>query len=154
MVCGFCPGSGSAAEKSFNRADVFKRHLASVHGAEQNPPNGRKRSPTASNGIGSVSDRDVSGRCSTCQAMFKNAQELYEHLDDCVLHVVQQEEPSEAINERIMRSIANDDNVRETLDRHTLPPESEAANGFGSASDAEGDDDDSTDCIEDAGNQS
>ena len=55
--------------------------------------------------------------------MFKSAQELYEHLDDCVLQVVQQEEPSEAINERIMRSVANDENVRETLHRHTLPLE-------------------------------
>jgi hypothetical protein len=45
MVCGFCPGSGSAAEKSFNRADVFKRHLTTVHGVEQNPPNSRKKSP-------------------------------------------------------------------------------------------------------------
>src|SRR6266516_935480 len=35
MVCDFCPGSASVAEKSFNRADVFKRHLTSVHGVEQ-----------------------------------------------------------------------------------------------------------------------
>ena len=75
--------------------------------------------------------------------MFKNAQELYEHLDECVLHVVQQEEPSEAINERILRSVADDDNVRETLGRHTLPSDMEAYNEFGNASDAEGDDDDS-----------
>ena len=154
MVCGFCPGSGSAAEKSFNRADVFKRHLANVHGAEQNPPNGRKKSPTVSNGVGPATVQDVSGRCSTCQAMFKNAQELYEHLDDCVLHVVQQEEPSEAINERIIRSVANDENVRQTLERHTLPSEPEVALDFGNISDAEGDDDDSTDYIEDASNQS
>jgi hypothetical protein len=39
MICGFCPGSGSMAEKSFNRADVFKRHLTSVHAVEQTPPN-------------------------------------------------------------------------------------------------------------------
>jgi hypothetical protein len=43
MVCGFCPGSGSSAEKSFNRADVFKRHLTSVHAVEQTPPNSRKK---------------------------------------------------------------------------------------------------------------
>ncbi|KAF2007850.1 hypothetical protein P154DRAFT_415912, partial [Amniculicola lignicola CBS 123094] len=42
IVCGFCPRSGSAAEKSFNRADVFKRHLASVHNVKQNPPTSRK----------------------------------------------------------------------------------------------------------------
>lgn len=145
MVCGFCPGSGSAAEKSFNRADTFKRHLASVHGAEQNPPNGRKKSPSGSSGNGSTSAQNVSGRCSTCSAIFKSAQELYEHLDDCVLQVVQQEEPSEAINERIMRSVANDENVRETLDRHTLPLEAEAAHESGAMSDAEGGDDESND---------
>src|SRR6266487_5738840 len=49
MVCGFCPSSGSAAEKSFNRADVFKRHLTSVHGVEQTTPNYRKKSPPTSN---------------------------------------------------------------------------------------------------------
>ena len=87
--------------------------------------------------------------------MFANAQELYEHLDDCVLHVVQQEEPSEAINERIMRSVANDDNVRETLDRHTLPSEPEAAHELSTASDAEGDDDDGNiDYIDDTRNLS
>jgi hypothetical protein len=46
MVCSFCPGSGSAAEKGFNRADVFKRHLISVHGVEQAPSNSRKKSST------------------------------------------------------------------------------------------------------------
>jgi hypothetical protein len=34
MVCGFCPGSGSAAEKSFNCANVFKRQLISDHAVE------------------------------------------------------------------------------------------------------------------------
>ena len=126
MVCGFCPGSGSgsAAEKSFNRADVFKRHLASVHGAEQNPTNGRKKSPVTSNGKGSASTQDVSGRCSTCLAMFKNAQELYDHLDDCVIHalqrsVTQQDDASKAFNEQNLRSVVVDENVREILDHHT-----------------------------------
>jgi hypothetical protein len=118
MVCGFCPGSGSAAEKSFNRADVFKRHLTSVHGVEQNPPNSRKKSPggrKAYSGQGSVS-----GTCSTCSVTFANAQEFYEHLDDCVLRVVQQTDPSEAINQRLLTSVAEDKDVTETLDRNGL----------------------------------
>jgi len=128
MVCGFCPGSGSAAEKSFNRADVFKRHLTSVHGVEQTPPNSRKKSPTAAS-VRKISNHppDVTGRCSTCSAMFNNAQEFYEHLDDCVLRVVQQEEPSEAINEQHLTGIANDPAVRETLERHMLPVDSDHA---------------------------
>lgn len=121
MVCGFCPGSGSAAEKSFNRADVFKRHLTSLHGVEQTPPNSRKRSPTTS-ATKKPSDfsSDAAGKCSTCSAMFNNAQEFYEHLDDCVLRVVQQEEPSEAINEQHLAEVANDQSVLDTLDRNIM----------------------------------
>lgn len=124
MVCGFCPGSGSALEKSFNRADVFKRHLTSVHGVEQTPPNSRKKSPSASsNKKVSTQAIDATGKCSTCSATFRNAQEFYEHLDDCVLRVVQQEEPSEAINEQHLGAIADDDAVRDTMDRHMIPAE-------------------------------
>jgi hypothetical protein len=111
MVCGFCPGSGSAAEKSFNRADVFKRHLTSVHGVEQNPPNSRKKSPGGAR---------TAGTCSTCSVTFANAQEFYEHLDDCVLRVVQQADPCEAINQRLLTSIAEDKDVTDTLDRNGL----------------------------------
>ena len=120
MVCGFCPGSGSAAEKSFNRADVFKRHLTSVHGVEQTPPNARRKSPS---GVGSKKGYkgDVSGMCSTCGVTFASAQDFYEHLDDCVLRVVQQADPSEAINERLLTSIADDQQVQETMEKHMLP---------------------------------
>lgn len=70
-----------------------------------------------------------------------NAQDFYEHLDDCVLRQVQQEEPSEAINEHLLRSVANDDNVRQTLDRHMLPTELDLGDGHIPASDPEDDDD-------------
>ncbi len=126
MVCGFCPGSGSASEKSFNRADVFKRHLTSVHGVEQTPPNSRKKSPnSSSNKKISTQAVDATGKCSTCSATFKNAQDFYEHLDDCVLRVVQQEEPSEAINEQHLGGIANDEAVRDTMDRHMISAETD-----------------------------
>lgn len=118
MVCGFCPGSGSAAEKSFNRADVFKRHLTSVHGVEQNPPNSRKKSPGGRKPYTGIAN--VAGTCSTCSVTFANAQEFYEHLDDCVLRVVQQADPSEAINQRLLTSVAEDKAVTETLDRNGL----------------------------------
>ena len=119
MVCGFCPGSGSAAEKSFNRADVFKRHLTTVHGVEQNPPNSRKRSPSNRKVLGNAQP-NLAGTCSTCSVTFANAQEFYEHLDDCVLRVVQQTDPSEAINQRLLTSVAEDKDVTETLDRNGL----------------------------------
>lgn len=121
MVCGFCPGSGSAAEKSFNRADVFKRHLTSVHNVEQTPPNSRRKSPAslASSSQHGMS-RETSGTCSTCGVTFANAQDFYEHLDDCVLRVVQRTDPGEAINEQLLQSVADDEDVKETLGKHML----------------------------------
>ncbi|EHA57203.1 zinc finger protein [Pyricularia oryzae 70-15] len=122
MVCGFCPGSGSAAEKSFNRADVFKRHLTAVHGVEQTPPNSRKKSGSgaAAKKLSSYAP-DATGKCSTCSGTFTNAQEFYEHLDDCVLRIVQQEDPAEAINAKRLAEVADDKEVHMTLDKNNLP---------------------------------
>ena len=121
MVCGFCPGSGSPAEKSFNRADVFKRHLTTVHNVEQTPPNCRKRSPVASSNKSTTSyGHDATGKCSTCSATFGNAQDFYEHLDDCVLRVVQLEEPSEAINQQQLGDMDDDEEVKKTMEKHML----------------------------------
>jgi len=124
MVCGFCPGSGSAAEKSFNRADVFKRHLTAVHGVEQTPPNSRKKA--GSNGSNAAKKLtgyapDATGKCSTCSQTFSNAQDFYEHLDDCVLRIVQQEDPAEAINAQRLAEVENDRDVHETLEKNHLP---------------------------------
>ena len=105
MVCGFCSESKSAAEKSFNRADVFKRHLTSVHGVEQSPLINQTKSP---------------GKCSTCDTTFNNAQDFYKHLDECVLRVVQQVDKDENINERLLKTMANDYAVHETLVRNGL----------------------------------
>lgn len=89
MSCPFCPGAGTAYEKSFNRADVFKRHLTSVHNVEQTPPNSRKLF------VGDPSNLRAKGletpggaRCSICQLGFAAPQDFYEHLDDCVLSVI------------------------------------------------------------------
>lgn len=124
MVCGFCPGSGSAAEKSFNRADVFKRHLTAVHGVEQTAPNSRKKgSNGSSNGANKLTGYapDATGKCSTCTQTFNNAQDFYEHLDDCVLRIVQQEDPSEAINAQRLAEVENDRDVHATLEKNHLP---------------------------------
>ncbi|KAH0386765.1 hypothetical protein KCU92_g2332, partial [Aureobasidium melanogenum] len=120
MVCGFCPGSGSSSEKSFNRADVFKRHLTSVHGVEQTAPNARRRSGGSSSSKSALNKIGITGMCSTCGVAFANVQDFYEHLDDCVLRVIQQGDPCEAINERILSSMIDDKAVRDTLERHSL----------------------------------
>lgn len=123
MVCGFCPGSGSAAEKSFNRADVFKRHLTTVHGVEQTPPNSRKKAPVAVNPGKKLTGyaADATGKCSTCSQTFSNAQDFYEHLDDCVLRIVQQEDPAEAINAQRLGEVEHDAEVHQTLEKNHLP---------------------------------
>ncbi|KAF4982019.1 hypothetical protein FZEAL_2269 [Fusarium zealandicum] len=128
MVCGFCPGSGSAAEKSFNRADVFKRHLTAVHGVEQSPPNSRKKSAAVANAGKKLSGYapDATGKCSTCSQMFSNAQDFYEHLDECVLRIVQQEDPAEAINAKRLAEVENDKDVHQTLEKNNLPTTTEA----------------------------
>ncbi|RCI11546.1 hypothetical protein L249_7340 [Ophiocordyceps polyrhachis-furcata BCC 54312] len=96
MVCPFCPGMGSAYEKTFGRADVFKRHLATAHNVEQTPPNGRGGARL----LGLVHDAGhhlqphsqpsgaAAARCSICGSCFAGAQDFYEHLDECVLSVV------------------------------------------------------------------
>jgi hypothetical protein len=92
MVCPFCPGAGTAYEKAFNRADVFKRHLTAVHNVEQTPPNSRKMIlPTGPGRVGGVG-----ARCNICQSQFGTAQEFYEHLDDCVLNVIVPSTPKTA----------------------------------------------------------
>ncbi|KAI9750096.1 MAG: hypothetical protein M1815_002014 [Lichina confinis] len=127
MVCGFCPGPGTSGEKSFNRADVFKRHLTHVHNVEQTPPNGRRRSTAdgtadaAGSGVAPTGyGADATGKCSTCSGTFSNPQDFYEHLDECVLRVVQQGDPSESINERHMASMDKDVAVARTLRGHAL----------------------------------
>jgi hypothetical protein len=110
MVCGFCPTSGSADEKCFNRADVFKRHLASVHGVEQQPPNARRNRPISARNQSDTGQ----GTCSICSATFTNAQEFYEHLDDCVIRVVQQiEDPSENFKQKESSDVTSPDSADE-----------------------------------------
>lgn len=89
MACPFCPGAGTAYEKTFNRADVFKRHLTSVHNVEQTPPNTRKIFASDTNTLrGTTSDVLGGAKCSICHIRFSTAQDFYEHLDDCVLSVI------------------------------------------------------------------
>jgi hypothetical protein len=126
MVCGFCPGSGSSTEKSFNRADVFKRHLSSVRAIEQTPPNSRKKRSKGVNAGKKLAGYapDATGKCSTCSAIFQNAQDFYEHLGDCVLHIIQQEGSTKATNARRLADVKNDHAVYEARCNNGLFSES------------------------------
>ncbi|EPS37123.1 hypothetical protein H072_9263 [Dactylellina haptotyla CBS 200.50] len=131
MVCGFCPGSGLPSEKTFNRADVFKRHLMSVHNVEQTAPNGKPKKNSGRGGSVSSSGsprapafqaayKDITGKCSTCNATFANAQQFYEHLDDCVLSKVVKPEPEGEVNARNLDSVNDLEEVQESLAAHGL----------------------------------
>ena len=115
MVCGFCPQAGTAAEKVFSRTDIFKRHLTDAHSVEKTDPRNRK-------GGLSLGKRPNHGaaKCSVCDWPFSNPQDFYEHLDDCVFRAIQQEDPCEEINQKLLNEVASDDAVRETLEKHGL----------------------------------
>lgn len=88
---------------------------------------------------------NISGTCSTCGVTFANAQDFYEHLDDCVLRVVQQGDPSEVINESILMSVAEDKAVKDTMERHMLSAALDLAGPTSFADEDEEDDDESND---------
>lgn len=85
IECGCC-----SEQLIFNRVDVFKRHLISQHGVMQITPGDLPRDITTPEVSISPRATDVLGKCSTCALAF-NAQDLYKHIDDCVLHVIEQE---------------------------------------------------------------
>ncbi|KAH0498790.1 hypothetical protein TgHK011_006027 [Trichoderma gracile] len=126
MVCPFCPGVGSAYAKAFNRADVFKRHLAAAHQVEQAP----LHSHTTNRGgrlITLSANSGASAICSICNNRFAAPQDFYEHLDDCVLSVIVPAGTRAALD---TNNDANDDEkktgpivVASALDylRHTMP---------------------------------
>ena len=104
MACSFCPVS---AAKTFNRADVFKRHLLSVHGEGHTPSPTNRQSSNSTAAIPSMKFSDcthaANGICSICQIHFRNPQEFYNHLDDCVISSVLQSAsiPSARIGQKI-----------------------------------------------------
>ncbi|KAJ5961323.1 Zinc finger C2H2 [Penicillium vulpinum] len=108
MVCDLCLGSGKPKERSFYRADVFKRHLVSVHGVEQMLPNQRNHKQTSSIKIGMNHTSNSTGNCSICSEVFKDAQDFYEHIDNCVMLKVMQENSPEAANHTHLAGVDDD----------------------------------------------
>lgn len=146
VICGFCPGEGSSSEKSFNRIDLFKRHLMTAHKADQNSSSSKKRTSRGSikSSPSSAKGSDTSGRCTTCGSTFAKAQELFDHLDDCILQHVTKPDDSESANERNLRGVMDDINVLDTMQRHSLPsyPASTAASVLPDLDDGSDDGDD------------
>lgn len=103
LSCGFCSSNGGTPQ-IFGRVRRFKRHLRSAHGIKQTltePRRTDRKTPAA--------PRIDLATCSICNGAFASPQEFYEHLDDCVLCIVQSMS-SEAINRMSPTSemLAND----------------------------------------------
>ncbi|KAF2155863.1 hypothetical protein K461DRAFT_318528 [Myriangium duriaei CBS 260.36] len=139
MVCDFCPGSGTPSEKSFNRTDVFKRHFQSVHNVEQTTNSSRKKKSGSS--AKSSPGQETPGVCRTCGRTFANAQVFHDHIDECVLEKVQQADPTEALNQAHLTSVANDESVKESLAKHNLSPSLDGPTTFDEDMDADADED-------------
>jgi hypothetical protein len=125
MVCSFCPVS---AAKTFNRADVFKRHLLSVHGVEHTPPPTYRKTSNSKAAIPSTKLSEgclaaAKGICSICLVLFWNPQDFYNHLDDCVISSVLQTVsiPPARIGQKIPIKNATSVNKR-TQEPRSLPP--------------------------------
>jgi hypothetical protein len=103
MLCGICSSGRSTADRSFNRTDILKRHLAEAHGVFQPSTGG----PTAAFGREDLTDEieesvlSACVECSTCDSKFKYVLEFHEHLDDCVLRTVHQSCEGSSINAEI-----------------------------------------------------
>ena len=122
MACGFCPGSGTAAEKAFSRVDLFKRHLTSIHGVDEISPINHRRTNQTTSITRSNNASDAPAKCSICSLTFRDAQGFYGHLDDCVLRKVLEEHPLEAVQAKFfVESEQACEEVHHTLPADDLP---------------------------------
>ena len=87
MTCGFCPTEASTTEKTFNRCDVFLKHLVTTHDVEQTSA-GRRDDVcnTTSKSYGAPAGQRIA-TCELCSEPF-DAQGFYEHLRGCTLRQV------------------------------------------------------------------
>ena len=108
MICFFCPLQDSWAEKIFSQVDDFKRHLTSVHGVQQHSSDYGKRGQATSTERGSP-------RCSICSDSFDNAQDFYDHLDECVLFAIYED-----IEIKRLRDDPSLGNMRDPIANHEL----------------------------------
>jgi hypothetical protein len=110
-------------EVNFDRVDALKRHLITVHKVEPTKKSKKKPPPPGPaapiDGLGSRSGNN-NARCSICSRVFQQARHWYEHLDDCILSAILQDEPVNQINTSHLLSVADDPEVEETLRLHNL----------------------------------
>jgi hypothetical protein len=94
IFCGFCPVF-QGKNKSFSRADIFKRHLISIHGVERTYWGQFHASALAMREQNVCKpEQGINGKCNLCEVHFKNPQLLYEHFDDCVIRTIRNQHPN------------------------------------------------------------
>ena len=83
LICGFCPGPGQNAERVFTSIKHFQRHLTAAHGVIR-ALNDSKRTP-----LPDRSDRRRV-RCPslTCNELFQSAQEISDHIKECIVSAI------------------------------------------------------------------
>lgn len=86
MICGFCPLVASAVEKTFNRCDVFLRHLVTAHRVEQMAVS-RQNEYRSEPHLQQHPENHKVATCDLCSEPF-DAQGFYEHLRGCTLRQV------------------------------------------------------------------
>ncbi|KAJ5488171.1 Zinc finger C2H2 [Penicillium expansum] len=129
MVCHFCPGAGAPEEKSFDRVDVFKRHLVAVHGAKQLQSNQLDKTPNSSMEIGMNYTSASNGNCSVCNISYRDVQGFFGHLDNCVMLKVMQGS-SEPVNKTRLPEVSDVEGVVDR-DHQSSPPMSRAQSNLG-----------------------
>ncbi|KAK6437164.1 hypothetical protein LTR95_006645 [Oleoguttula sp. CCFEE 5521] len=86
ISCDFCPGNGIYGAKTFNRIDVLKRHLTSVHDVQQVALSSECAGKDMSSAHARLAlDTSTGATCSLCARPFASAQAFYDHLDNCVV---------------------------------------------------------------------
>ena len=79
IICTFCPSYRTAQARTFDRVDAFQRHLKILHGVDIG--SGGTATPKPD-----VSDKDDTPCPSlTCTRKFNSAQQVYDHLENCVI---------------------------------------------------------------------
>ena len=80
ITCNFCHPQPDGTVQTFSQADVFKRHLSTIHGVVECTNPSKSDSKLGSSNKGA--------KCSICAMTFVRPQALYDHLDDCIYDVL------------------------------------------------------------------
>ncbi|KAH8657279.1 hypothetical protein BGZ61DRAFT_175796 [Ilyonectria robusta] len=79
------------------------------------PPNGH-RPPGTRSGV------EAAGDCNICRQTFLSPDDLYDHLDDCVLSVLIEEDPAEAINEKLLAEVMGGEFTNSSPELYQVEP--------------------------------